>query len=88
MKNQYDRFLNQLQACSDSEGFRVVQPEILFIGDPDHYLVVARPFAPGETAQWLAKYGNLVRPSYAEEKKFPIGNNQKTDSLNKNIIRI
>ena len=92
MKNQYDRFLKHLETDSEGKGFRVIQPDILLIGEPGHLLVVPRPFTPEETDLWVAKYGGLVRPGFAEEEPQPqpqpLGTIQKTFSTNERVIKI
>ena len=81
MKNPYRRFLNQLELKPDGKGFRVVQPEILFIGYPIPRLVVARPFTPEETHLWVAKYGGLTRPSFNEESQTTKLDNSETSHI-------
>jgi len=88
MKNQYDKFLNQLEENSDGGGFQIVEPEIWIIGDPPHCLIVPRPFTPEETHLWVEKYGKLTRPGYVGEENSPTGDNQEPALLDQKVTRI
>ena len=58
--NPYRKFLNRLEVKKDDEGYQVIEPEILIIGNPEHPLVVPRPYRPDQIAEWEAKYNDPV----------------------------